>query len=93
MRLIFWTLLMGPACAEGEATKDSADDASTDGGSALPGDDTGDSGADDTGGGEETATVQKSERTNVSLTSRADTKTFAPLVKCRQLPNSLVKSS
>ena len=50
-------------------------------------------GKDGAGGGEETATVQKSERTNVSLTSRADTKTFAPLVKCRQLPNSLVKSS
>lgn len=54
MRLIFWTLLMGPACAEGEATKESGDDASTDGGAALPNDDDGQADTDDTGGGDET---------------------------------------
>ena len=54
MRLIFWTLLMGPACAERPATKDPAADASTDGGPALPSDDDGQADGDDTGGGEET---------------------------------------
>ena len=51
MRLIFWTILLGPACAE--KTTDAPEDVAS-GGSALPSDDTGDSGTDDTGGGEET---------------------------------------
>ena len=50
MRLIYWMLLLGPACTERVDGAESGEP----GGAVLPSNDTGESGADDTGGGEET---------------------------------------